>query len=303
MGWLDRQSFLGADSEQILGQAKIGLAGLGGGGSHVAQQFAHIGIGSFVICDPDVIEDTNLNRLVGGTWADVEWKAAKVDIAKRLIQGVRPDARVDVERGSWQEAMLKLRDCDVIVGGLDSARAKDELDGFSRRFLIPYIDMGMDVHQLGGDKHLIAGQVVLSTAGNPCLRCLGIVTEEMLAQEARNYGAAGGKPQVVWPNGVLASTAVGLAVQILTSWHHPAPEFAYLEYDGNLGTVRSSDLLRHVPSVCPHHPAVERGDPGFDIRRVIAAGSTSSPAPTPAQQNLLTKLLKFLTFGLGPNKT
>lgn len=54
--------------------------------------------------------------------------------------------------------------------------------------------------------------------GGPCLRCLGIVTEETLDEEGRNYGAAGGKPQVVWPNGLLASTAVGLFMPLVTPW-------------------------------------------------------------------------------------
>jgi hypothetical protein len=47
--------------------------------------------------------------------------------------------------------------------------------------------------------------------------------------EAEKYGAAGSRPQVVWPNGVLASTAVGLAVQLLTPWHPKPPAFTFLE--------------------------------------------------------------------------
>lgn len=82
---LRRQSFLGADSEIVLGRSKAALVGLGGGGSHVAQQLAHIGLGSFLPIDPDFIEDTNLNRLVGATMEDVKVRTAKVDIAERVI--------------------------------------------------------------------------------------------------------------------------------------------------------------------------------------------------------------------------
>src|ERR1700730_12183464 len=39
-----------------------------------------------------------------------------------------------------------LRRCDVIFGCVDSYRERDELERFMRRFLIPYIDIGMDVH-------------------------------------------------------------------------------------------------------------------------------------------------------------
>lgn len=281
MSWLDRQSFLGPDSDAILDGAVIGIVGLGGGGSHIAQQLAHVGVGRFMLLDPDEIEDTNLNRLVGGRWADVEKATAKVDIARRLILEVRPKANVVAKRAEWQAQSDLLKGCDVIIGGLDSVRAKDELDAFCRRFLIPYIDMGMDVHGEAG-QHLIAGQVVLSSPGTPCLRCLHIVTEEALAREAANYGAAGGKPQVVWPNGVLASTAVGLVMQLLTPWHPNLTDGAYLEYDGNTGVIRPSFRFQHAASrACPHYPPEERGDPAFDVRRLLEAptqlGATASP--------------------------
>lgn len=48
---------------------------------------------------------------------------------------------------------------------------------------------------------------------------MGDFSDEAL-EEARNYVAAGGKPQVIWPNRVLASTAVGLFIQTVTPWQH-----------------------------------------------------------------------------------
>ncbi|TAJ64656.1 ThiF family adenylyltransferase [Brevundimonas sp.] len=293
MNWLDRQSFLGPDSDAVLENLVIGIVGLGGGGSHVGQQLAHVGIGSFVLADDDVIEDTNLNRLVGGTWADVENATPKVEIARRLIKAVRPDAKVTVHQKDWQFATDDLKRCDVIVGGLDSVRAKDELDAFCRRYLIPYIDMGMDVHGEAG-RHLIAGQVVLSSPGTPCLRCLHVVTDEALEREGANYGAAGGKPQVVWPNGVLASTAVGLVMQLVTPWHGGPVESAYLEYDGNLGTVVPSALLKYQSRhPCTHYPATERGDPSFDVRRL--EDQVSATPQLMAPQTFWARLLDHVT--------
>ena len=60
-----RQSFLGQESTEILRKGHVGIVGLGGGGSHVAQQLAHIGVENFVLCDPDYYEDKNHNRTVG----------------------------------------------------------------------------------------------------------------------------------------------------------------------------------------------------------------------------------------------
>jgi hypothetical protein len=297
MSWLDRQSFLGSGSDAVLANAKIGIVGLGGGGSHVAQQLAHVGIGTFVIVDPDDIEDTNLNRLVGGTWADVTAKRPKVEIAERLIKGVRPNAKVAARKAEWQTVSDDLKLCDVIIGGLDSVRAKAELDAFCRRFLIPYIDQGMDVHGEAG-RHLVAGQVVLSMPGKPCLQCFGIVTNAALEEEGRNYGAAGGKPQVVWPNGVLASTAVGLVIQLLTPWFETPLDSAYLEYDGNTGVVRPSyrlKLLAHKE--CPHHPVNERGDPLFDIRSLGDDQPVAPPPPASSRPRSIFDRIKAFFGG------
>jgi len=262
----DRQSFLGGDSEHNLRSAKVGIIGLGGGGSHVTQQLAHIGVEKFVLVDPDHIEDSNLNRLVGGTLEDVFKGNLKIRIAERVIRHVVLNPQIEAFAIPWQEVADSLKDCDVIIGGIDSVIAKDDLDRFCRRFLIPYIDMGMDVHKVGG-RFLIAGQVVLTTPNAPCLRCMGIVTEKSLAAEARNYGAAGGAPQVIWPNGVLASTAVGLFTQLICPWHDKVPSSAFLEYDGNKHTVVPSKSFALVQSQpCPHFYPNEAGEAIFDIR-------------------------------------
>ncbi|TGQ70848.1 ThiF family adenylyltransferase [Mesorhizobium sp. M00.F.Ca.ET.186.01.1.1] len=275
MSWLDRQSFLGAQSERRLGETTIGLAGCGGGNSHVAQQLAHAGVGRFVLVDDDLITLSNLNRLIGGTWIDIQRGTAKVEIMRRMILAINPRARVKVYRSKWQLAGEALSTCDVIVGGLDSVRSKDELDAFCRRLVIPYIDQGMDVHHLGDTGgYLVAGQVVLSQPGSPCLRCLGIVTEGALAEEARNYGAAGGRPQVVWPNGVLASLAVGLAVQLVAPWQRRQRLGAYLSHDGNTGkVVEAPRFMRQSELVCSHYPPPAVGDMTFDIRKFRVAAA------------------------------
>src|SRR5258706_252351 len=114
MSWLDRQSFLGEASEAVLAGLTVGLVGLGGGGSHEVQQLAHVGVGSFVIVDGDFITLTNLNRLVGGRFDDVEPKVLKVDIAERVIKGVNPNAQVVKFDKPWQEVADALKQCDVI---------------------------------------------------------------------------------------------------------------------------------------------------------------------------------------------
>lgn len=280
MSRLQRQSFLGADSEQLLAQATVGIIGLGGGGSHEVQQCAHLGVGGYVPVDPDHIADTNTNRLVGGTLEDVRQDLAKVDIAVRQIRALVPSARIVPIRDSWRSDLVRLRTCDVILGAVDSYSEREQLERFTRRALIPYIDIGMDVLDCKEHGFLISGQIILSMPGHPCMRCCGFITEERLRREAQRYGAAGARPQVVWSNGVLASTAIGLLVQLITPWHPHPPSFVYLEYDGNRGTVVPSAYMRRMNTQppCAHHPAEELGDPLFDVRTLL--GRPPSPRST-----------------------
>lgn len=266
MNRLDRQSFLGPQSDFVLANATVGIVGLGGGGSHLVQQAAHLGIGGFVNVDPKSIDHTNTNRLVGGTVADVDAGRAKTAIAQRVVLGLQSCPRLQSVKDTWQTATDQLKTVDIIVGAVDSFREREELERFARRYLIPYIDIGMDVHDLRSG-FLVSGQVILSSPGGPCLRCCGFLTDDLLTQEANRYGVAGGRPQVVWSNGVLASTAIGLVTQLLSPWYCEPPSFVYLQYDGNRGTLsRSAHMNALKGTVCPHHPPDETGDPMFDIR-------------------------------------
>lgn len=120
----------------------------------------------------------------------------------------------------------------------------------------------MDVHEVA-DRFVIAGQVVLSMPGQPCMRCLGLLPDEALADEAAEYGDAGSRPQVIWPNGVLASLAVGVFMQLIAPWHLENKETVLLEYDGNTQTVKLSSKLDYLSQLnCTHYSLLqELGDP------------------------------------------
>jgi molybdopterin-synthase adenylyltransferase len=253
-----RQSFLGEGNQEIIERAAIGIVGLGGGGSHIDQQTAHIGFQHYTLYDPQRAEDTNLNRLVGATTRDIGRE--KLKIARRVIRGLQPAAKIISIRERWQSKPEPLAGCDIVFGCVDSFQDRDELETFCRRHLILYVDIGMDIHQVEGEPPRMAGQVILSAPGHACMKCLEFITSEKLAREAQAYGAAGPRPQVVWPNGVLASTAVGLAVDALTGWTRASRVPIYLSYDGNKGLVSEHPRLLFVPKVCLHYPLANAGN-------------------------------------------
>jgi hypothetical protein len=243
-----------------LARCPVGVAGLGGGGSHIVQQLAHVGFQRYVIYDGDIVEESNLNRLIGATALDVPAETPKLHVAKTMIYGLQPQAKVRGFARKWQDNPEPLRECQIVFGCVDSFQSRHELEVACRRYLMHYIDIGMDVH--GNDPPSIGGQIILSSPGGPCMRCMGFPIDARLAEEAARYGNAGARPQVVWPNGALASTAVGLAVDLVTDWTKRALTHAYLVYDGSPGTVTESLTLRHFRfSGCHHFSDLDVGDP------------------------------------------
>lgn len=259
-----RQSFLGQDSEKILSNATVGIVGLCGGGSPIAQELAHIGVDHFRLFDPENVEEPNLNRMIGATPVDALEERPKVEVIRDLIHAIRPSATVDIYRTKWQESHPALRSCTGVFGCPDNFGCRDELEAYCRRFLIPYFDIGMDVRSFRDSGYLISGQAIASLPGRPCMRCMGFLTEARLAQEAENYGHAGDKPQVIWPNALLASTAVGMFVSLVTPWNKiDLPLF--IEYDGNRHHLRPSSVLALLQGECKHYPMPDGlGDPMWE---------------------------------------
>jgi hypothetical protein len=255
-----RQSFLGVDSEAVLAAASVAVVGNCGGGSHVAQQLAHVGIGRFVLIDPDVTEEVNLNRMIGSRPEDAKAARHKTAVLRRLIRSINPRAAVQPLNCKWQECAEVLRECDLVFGCVDGYANRAELEAYCRRFLLPYIDVGMDVTEVEA-QYLISGQIITSLPGRACMRCLGFLTDQVMACEAARYGDAGLRPQVVWPNGVLASVAVGIGVHLLVPWSRERV-CPHLNYDDNRQLLSPSSRLRHLDvSQCPHYPAHQVGDP------------------------------------------
>jgi len=99
----DRQSRLFGDVGQaILRSARVGIIGLGGAGSILAELLARLGVGEFILADPDKAEATNLPRLIGArrrdavppTWLPLrlrQWMCSyKVAMAARKSGGPDP---------------------------------------------------------------------------------------------------------------------------------------------------------------------------------------------------------------------
>jgi hypothetical protein len=246
-----RQSFLGLQSDAVLAATTVAVIGVSGGGSPIAQQLAHVGYGTLHLIDPDITEEHHRHRLIGISAAAVRRAWWKVDVLRRLMIRVHPGGQVITHRARWQDVREVLPTCDLVFACVDGYLARDEIERYLRRYL-PLIDIGMDV--LGVEEgYSIRGQIILSLPRKHCMRCFGFIRDDLLAEEARQYGDAGDAPQVVWPNGTLASTAIGIATAMLLPWHFTLIISPYTIYDGNRFELTGSPRLQHVRGACPHY--------------------------------------------------
>lgn len=250
-----RQSFLGENSDEVLDGLSVAVIGGSGGGSHIAQQLAHVGFGTVHLVDHDFAEEHHRHRLIGISRAAVKHAWPKVNVLRRLMLRIHPEGRVIPHAKRWQDVHEILRTCDLVFTCIDGYLAREEIERYLRRYLVPMIDIGMDVAKVVSG-YQIRGQIILSMPGHHCMRCFGFLRDDLLNKEAAQYGDAGEFPQVVWSNGVLASNAVGIATSLFLPWqsgHTPCP---YLIYDGNACTVMPSPRLPHLTGVsCRHFDA------------------------------------------------
>ena len=104
-----RESPLPSDVSGRLAQARVGIAGCGGMGSHVASALARTGIGHLVIADFDTVDAGNLFRQCYVT-SDVG-RRKTVALSERLRE-IEPDLDLEVFDGEVTEGNA----CDVFAG-------------------------------------------------------------------------------------------------------------------------------------------------------------------------------------------
>jgi hypothetical protein len=109
----------------------------------------------------------------------------KVDIARRMMLAVNPKMRIETFACNWQLAAHSIREADVIVSCVDSYAARQDIEGTARRFLVPLLDRGMDVHLVDEKPHM-SGQVILSLPGSPCMKCLGFLNDNNCNRKLKN---------------------------------------------------------------------------------------------------------------------
>lgn len=242
----DRQvRAFGAPGQRLLRRLHFGVIGTGGTGSLECQQLAHLGATRVTVIDPDLVEETNLNRLVGSIPSDVG--LPKVEVAARMIHAIHPDATVvPLQADIVDEEIAKLiATFDFVLLCTDSHASRAVVNQAAYQYLVPVIDMGVSITVANGAVSHITGRVQMLAPGLPCLNCSGAldgeaIRREMLTLEQRAadpYVHGGHEPQPAVLS--INSTVSSLAMTMLLGAVTPVPiKPRYQVYDGIRGRVK-----------------------------------------------------------------
>lgn len=174
--------FLGDEGQRRLAGLRVGVVGEGGNGSPVTVGLIHLGVGTIVTVDHDLVEAPNRNRIIDSCPEDDD-TTSKVQVVYRYAERTRPTTKIIPVKAKVEDAWESLKDCDLVFGCTDDFSSRYVLNRLAVQYYIPLIDTAMEIEVHEGALRTIAGRVNVIRAGQPCLESLGFTNKEMARTE------------------------------------------------------------------------------------------------------------------------
>jgi hypothetical protein len=238
----DRQiRMFGAAGQAELANCRVGVIGLGGIGSLVAEYLARLGVGGFVLVDPDRVEKSNLARIVGASSDDALTATEKIAVTRRVILQANERAQIqaiadDVAKDS---VAMALRACDYLFLAADSMRSRLVFNALVHQYLIPGVQMGSKIRSepTGALVDVLSANRPVRP-GHGCLLCNQLIDPTLLAKEAKTdaerkaqaYGVEEPNPSVISLNAISAAHAVNDFLLDYLSLRPESPQLHYEEF-------------------------------------------------------------------------
>jgi molybdopterin/thiamine biosynthesis adenylyltransferase len=194
--------------QQSLLGARALIIGLGGLGSPVALYLASAGVGTLVLADDDVVEQSNLQRQIIHGEADVG--LSKVASAAHTIAALNSDVLVEVlhQRLNGEALSEEVKKADIVLDCCDNLTTRLAINEACLRHRTPMVS---------GAAIRMEGQVTLvdpRQPNTPCYRCLMQLTNE-LEQSCSTTGVMA--PLV----GIIGAIQAMEAIKVLSKFGQP----------------------------------------------------------------------------------
>lgn len=216
----DRQiKMFGKIGQANLAACRVGIIGLGGIGSLVAEYLARLGVAKFCLVDDDHLEVSNLSRVVGASMSDALGGITKVEVARRNILQANSQADIQLitDDVAKESVAKKLIDCDYLFLAADSMRARLVFNALVHQYLIPGVQLGSKIRSdPTGELLDVMSANRPVRPGHGCLWCNQLIDSTQLAKEAKTdeerkaqaYGVEEANPSVISLNAISAAHAV-----------------------------------------------------------------------------------------------
>lgn len=179
----------GSKTRRIMAGLKIGIVGVSGTGSPVAEMLYRLGVGSLVLVDDDRVEIKNLGRIFNSSRQHAQENRYKVDVLEEafISNGLPTEVKSINTTTRNPSTVLELAQCDVIFGCMDSESGRSLLNRLCAFYLVPYFDLGVNLKADGiGGLSVIYGAVhYLKPDGSSLLTRKCITTETIESDDLK----------------------------------------------------------------------------------------------------------------------
>ncbi len=162
MTWDRVERLIGAGNLATLAQKRVGVIGLGSGGSFAAVSLAMSGVKQFVLIDDDLLEEANVLRHAADL-SDVG--RHKVDVVADLIRRRSPDAAIQTIFGRIEDHLDALDHLDLLVVAVDGELTKYAINQVCLERKLTAVYAGVYARGEGGDV------VIIQPNSGPCYAC------------------------------------------------------------------------------------------------------------------------------------
>ncbi len=219
-----------------------------------------MGVHEINLIDPDVLEVSNLNRVVGAYYEDAQQKRYKVDVVKRHITNINPKATVVACKKDVHDAEMEriVALSDWVIVATDNHSSRRRVQELSIKYFVPLISVGVNITVKGSTIEDMSGEVITARVGDYlCLHCLHRINPIKVASERHpdttireelvKRGYVTGKdvkePAVKTLNTYIATMAVDMLVNQYTDVHRHVPILVY-ENNGSMSIYEDRESVQ-----------------------------------------------------------
>jgi hypothetical protein len=266
----DRQvRAFGLEGQKAISRVKVGIIGVGGTGSPIAEQLARLGVSDFVLVDPDKFSSTNLTRVYGTFFGSTKKVKSgnehKVNLIASHLKKINPKIQV---RAINQSVVLskvapELLDRDILFLCTDEHWGRSIVNQIAYQYLIPAINLGVRITSDEGKISHTIGVIDVLHPDKACLWCKQFLhserirAESMSPRERQKLQRDGyvedidtPTPSVISFTSSVSSQAVSLFIHMFTNFMGESGDIGGLRYDFLTGETRRGTTLIDTNCIC-----------------------------------------------------